>query len=448
MDSLPQGPPNLPVTGEIENSDKITDGGGLDGVYNSVEDRSNSISITDGVLKASSLTFTIEWNGNVGKTNSTGYWYYEIERDGDSLLLTEHSDIDSTDRTTLEYVKSGGKSILERSMTNLDLPLTVKEITFMGYSLNGKFHITSDGALINREYGKNITIDTNVRSFYTIYHTLYYIKNDNTLWGRGKNENGILGDGTGVDRDYSVKILDNVAYIYADNQGYRAFALTTDKTLWGWGSGIYEPVKITDNVVRVYYDNGIIVLKANGLMYKYSEFKENPAGEQLSGKARNYPKTQIADFSDRFCLTPDGALLYGNFNSSWERVCDSGVVKIFNTGHFLKSDGSLWGYGENSNGELGDGTKLPRVAEPVKIADGIKDVISFAYLTANGTVWTWDRNNPTPKPSYNDVYGFMEDNVKYVMYNNGKVDRIDGGGLEAENVKLPRVINFSDPSGL
>lgn len=63
----------------------------------------------------------------------------------------------------------------------------------------------------------------------------------------------------------------------------------------------------------------------------------------------------------------------------------------------VKPDGTVWTYGYNGNGQLGDGTYTQRVA-PVKV-EGISDVIAVACgphhtaaLKNDGTVWTWGYN--------------------------------------------------------
>jgi alpha-tubulin suppressor-like RCC1 family protein len=93
-----------------------------------------------------------------------------------------------------------------------------------------------------------------------------------------------------------------------------------------------------------------------------------------------------------------------------------GVASIYskqrlNNFFAIKTDGSLWGWGYNEVGQLGDGTKISR-NKPVKIMDGVRSVsiggscIGDAYtcvIKKDGSLWAWGsiagdigiRNKPT-----------------------------------------------------
>jgi alpha-tubulin suppressor-like RCC1 family protein len=64
----------------------------------------------------------------------------------------------------------------------------------------------------------------------------------------------------------------------------------------------------------------------------------------------------------------------------------------------IKSDNSLWAWGINSNGQLGDGSGISRFS-PVQIATGVPWVSVAAgsdhtiALKSDGTLWTWGNNN-------------------------------------------------------
>lgn len=72
----------------------------------------------------------------------------------------------------------------------------------------------------------------------------------------------------------------------------------------------------------------------------------------------------------------------------------TGVKKI-SAGHahsmMVKSDGSAWAFGENTSGQLGDGTKDARTTVPVQVMTEVSDVAASEtytlFLKIDGTVW-------------------------------------------------------------
>lgn len=64
-------------------------------------------------------------------------------------------------------------------------------------------------------------------------------------------------------------------------------------------------------------------------------------------------------------------------------------------GAILKTDGTLWMMGDNTSGQLGDGTTL-KSDEWIKIMDGVADVVTSGGTTTalktDGTLWTWGKN--------------------------------------------------------
>ncbi|MFP2913744.1 RCC1 domain-containing protein, partial [Pyxidicoccus sp. 3LFB2] len=64
----------------------------------------------------------------------------------------------------------------------------------------------------------------------------------------------------------------------------------------------------------------------------------------------------------------------------------------------LKTDGTVWAWGNNTDGQLGDGTNTPR-STPVQV-QGLTGVVAIAAndfdtlaLKADGTVWAWGNNS-------------------------------------------------------
>lgn len=60
----------------------------------------------------------------------------------------------------------------------------------------------------------------------------------------------------------------------------------------------------------------------------------------------------------------------------------------------LRSDGTVWCWGYNREGQCGDGTNSPRLT-PVQVKDlyGVKAIYAGTAVRDDGTVWTWGHNN-------------------------------------------------------
>ncbi|GAM09007.1 putative E3 ubiquitin-protein ligase HERC1 [Geobacter sp. OR-1] len=78
------------------------------------------------------------------------------------------------------------------------------------------------------------------------------------------------------------------------------------------------------------------------------------------------------------------------FNARAETPPDIAAGKYHSAA--LKSDGTVWSWGDNVNGQLGDGTYLDKSA-PVHVSQlsGVTGIVSGGFHTvaikSNGTVW-------------------------------------------------------------
>lgn len=178
------------------------------------------------------------------------------------------------------------------------------------------------------------------------------LKNDGSVWAWGDNTNGACGDGTYETRfapvqvygPDSVTFFDNVQDIAAGNQV--ALALKNDGTVWSWGSGYRGVAGVND---------------PNGIHHLYPV---QVTGTDGIGFLENIIEIEVSDYS----------------------------------AYALKSDGTVWAWGENMDAQLGDGTTINRFA-PIQIPE-LTDVVhitagtSCAYaIKSDGTVWGWGGND-------------------------------------------------------
>jgi len=203
------------------------------------------------------------------------------------------------------------------------------------------------------------------------YHYMV-IKNDNSLWAWGENRYGQLGDGTIDDRDSknAVKIMDDVVQVMT---GMRyTIAIKKDGSLLAWGQNYYWAAIIGDDSQDYYA----------------------------------YTTTPVKIMNDVVQITAGGG---------FDKYSTSNHIMV------IKNDGSLWGWGNNEYGQLGDGTTDYR-SMPVKIMDNINQV-SAGYIHTmavknDGSLWIWGDNRvgqlgtgEITINSYNDS-GNIKDTIK------------------------------------
>ena len=255
------------------------------------------------------------------------------------------------------------------------------------------------------------------------------IKTDGSLWTWGNNGYGQLGDGTNKDRYKPVKVMDNVAAVSAG--GSHTAAIKTDGSLWTWGSNNYgqlgngtidhtdtkgyKPVKVMDNVASVslgsYHTTAI---KTDGSLWTWGWNDSGQLGDYTTigygvGTIRNRPKKLM----DNVKAVSAG----GSFTAA------------------IKTDRSLWTWGSNRSGQLGDGTNEDRNTM-FKVMDDATAVSAGDYKTsvikADGSLWTWgcspieQLENVTSTTKYTPVK--IMDNVSAVSedFEHGIAIKTDG----------------------
>ena len=153
---------------------------------------------------------------------------------------------------------------------------------------------------------------TDIVAISTGYNHSLALKSDGTVWSWGDNEYGKLGDGTAVDKTTPVQVkggesgeefLTNIVAISAGDD--HSLALKVDGTVWAWG-----------NDGNGQLGDGTTVDKTTPVQVKGGETEEEPL-------------VNIAAISSS---------------------------AISNASFAIKSDGKIYGWGENGKGELGDGT--------------------------------------------------------------------------------------------
>lgn len=229
---------------------------------------------------------------------------------------------------------------------------------------------------------------TNVADLSANNGTIMVLKKDGTVWTRGDNTYGQLGNGKYLNSDKLVQVegLCDIKKI-ADGSDHMV-ALKKDGTVWTWGNNFFfqlgsnldnsnKPIQIhsISDVVDIQAGDGVtIFLKSDGTVWMMGKGVAVPAGElRKVGKLFSSPtKLAISSKIKQISLTNEHLLA-------------------------LDENGLVWAWGENSDGQLGYADRLGS-SEPfaIKGLTNIKDILagySFsAVLKDNGSVYVWGRN--------------------------------------------------------
>jgi alpha-tubulin suppressor-like RCC1 family protein len=228
------------------------------------------------------------------------------------------------------------------------------------------------------------------------------LKADGTVWAWGLNSSGQLGNNSTTSSNAPVQVsgLNNVVEIAAGN--LHSLAKKADGTVWAWGDnsggqmgvGIGTPYSMIPKQTSIVL-GGVPSPLGGGFMHstviKYSGAMW-ACGDNILGEL--YLGTSIPDTN-----RPAKAA-----NAGYVAVV-AGLHNYSTLG--LKADGEVWAWGDNTYGQLGTGnttsTNLPIQVTSLSniVAVAMGGDMGAVYtatghsmaLGADGTVWGWGRNN-------------------------------------------------------
>jgi alpha-tubulin suppressor-like RCC1 family protein len=224
------------------------------------------------------------------------------------------------------------------------------------------------------------------------YHALS-LKADGTVWAWGRNWNGQLGVADTRVRAVPTQVLELSGVVSIAAGGSHSVALKADGTVWTWGWNSGGQLGVADTSDRwmpvlVRGLSGVVAitagerhtgaLKADGTVWDWGE---NFAGELGDGTTfRRSTPVRVSALTDIVAVTTGGS--------------PAGVAYLGGHTVALKRDGTVWTWGQNGLGQLGDGTTTIRHT-PVQVL-GLSEVTAISAadshtmaLKADGTVWAW-----------------------------------------------------------
>ncbi len=267
----------------------------------------------------------------------------------------------------------------------------------------------------------------------------------------GTNGSGELGDGTVVRADVPIEVAAISGHgriVQIDAGTAHSIAVTSDGSLYAWGHNTSGQLgdgttndtptpKRIGSLTRVRAiaagDSFSLALLADGSVWAWGNNQSGQLGDGKAPQDHNSPKMVFglgpgsnvsaiaAGESFGLALKRDGSIVgWGNGTSGQlgngtvlkqsaptpvERITPSSGVIAIDAGNSysmaLSKDGTVWAWGNNQSGQLGDGTAPTDHHVPFKVkgfgkGSGIIAIAAgdtFAYaLEKDGSAWAWGNN--------------------------------------------------------
>lgn len=211
------------------------------------------------------------------------------------------------------------------------------------------------------------------------------LKNDGTLWVWGDNIYGKLGDGTTIKKASPIQIGTAIWQKIAVNSTNTA-AIKSDGTLWIWGDNNFGVLGDGTNVSK-----NIPTQIGTATWQSVALGSTHTLGIKKVGTLWGWGSNAFGQLAMGTNYGPNVPTRIGN--ETWQSVAASNYHTIA-----IKSDGTLWSCGNNFSGQLGDGTTTNKNGlTQIGTATNWRSIStgegghSLAIKT-DGTLWTWGEN--------------------------------------------------------
>ena len=218
------------------------------------------------------------------------------------------------------------------------------------------------------------------------------IRSNGTLWAWGTNANGQLGTGTTGSTSSPMSVIGGFTdWCQVSAGGDHTLAIRRPGTLWAWGRALFGQIgdgTTTDRSSPVSVVGGFtdwcqvsagsrhsLAVRQNGTAWAWGSNSDGRLGDGTTA-ARTSPVSVVGGFTD------------------W---CQASAGNYHSLG--LRSNGTLWAWGSNSSGQLGNNTTIS-TSSPVSVVGGFTDWCQISAgtgshslaLRRSGTLWAWGIN--------------------------------------------------------
>ncbi len=292
-----------------------------------------------------------------------------------------------------------------------------------------------DGTTDMRPLSRDLKLADDIVQVAAGYYFGLALQSDGTVWAWGDNGSGQLGDGTTTNRSTPVRVTGLTGVVtQVEAGGSVSLALRSDGTVWEWGSVSHTPVQVSGlpGVTKISAGWTFnLALGSDGTVWAWGGNERGQLGNgttvstltpvkvtglsHVTGIAAGFNAAVATATSGISAVTSVwtwGANDHGQLGDGTladhltpERITGIGTVYLAGvtaglwTGAVLGTDGSVWGWGDNSAGQLLRTPSSSPVTRPVGMFAAGSRITQLSAgwshmlaLKSNGTVLAWGSN--------------------------------------------------------
>ena len=315
---------------------------------------------------------------------------------GNVIYMTQSSN------TTVSFANTEGNTDVVYLIRTKDDTATARTITWpSGFVWDGGTEPTllsvNKAAVYEAQVFKLTTRD-NGATWYGKEVVKYNVDESGELWAWGSNTTGELGQNSVVQYSSPVQVP-GTNWRYYDMSGsvssgrdYLSSVIKDDNTLWHWGGAQYggsglnnvvqysSPVQLPGSWATISHDIAAGGVKTDGTMWGWGLNQVGQIGNSaaIPGNGRTYMSSPIQ-------------IPGTTWGTKRQQLSKSRLV-----GLGIKTDGTLWSWGNNQKGSLAQ-NNLVQYSSPVQIPGTTWSQVfgrrgSSYSIKTDGTLWTWGDN--------------------------------------------------------
>ena len=224
------------------------------------------------------------------------------------------------------------------------------------------------------------------------------IKTDGTLWTWGANTLGALGDNTNANKSSPVQtVAGTTTWKFVASGGAHMGAIKTDGTLWMWGSNAPNGALGTNDIIN---RSSPVQTVAGGNNWKsVSANRLTTSAIKTDGRLWLWGRNNYGQLGNNSTINVSSPVQTIAGGTNWSQVSQGSTHTAA-----IKTDGTLWLWGSNVSGQLGTNTNSYQSSPVQTISGGTNwKQISCSAVTneasnfsgaikTNGSLWLWGNN--------------------------------------------------------